>query len=59
MCSAFASGSEMAFFSLSRTHLDELSESKSISDKRILHLLSDPEKLLATILIVNDFVNVG
>ena len=59
MCSAFASGSEMAFFSLTRTQLDELAESKSACDKRILGLLANPEKLLATILIVNDFVNVG
>lgn len=57
--SAFASGSEMAFFSLSRTELDELNGSRSMRDKRILNLLSDPDRLLATILIVNDFVNVG
>ena len=59
VCSAFASGSEIAFFSLTRTQLDELEESKSSNDKRILGLLENPEKLLATILIVNDFVNVG
>lgn len=59
MASAFASGSEMAFFSLSRSDLDMLSESKSAKDKRILALIGDPERLLATILIVNDFVNVG
>lgn len=59
MCSAFASGSEIAFFSLTRTELDELSESKSVKDKRILELIGNPERLLATILIINDFVNVG
>ena len=57
--SAFASGSEIAFFSLTRDELDEAAESKSLSAKRILHLLKEPERLLATILIVNDFVNVG
>lgn len=57
--SAFASGSEIAFFSLTKTNLDELAESKSSRDKRLLALVSDPERLLATILIVNDFVNVG
>lgn len=57
--SAFASGSEMAFFSLTRKDIDELSESKSARDKRVLELIKDPERLLATILIVNDFVNVG
>ncbi len=57
--SAFASGSEIAFFSLSRTDIEELEDSKSPVDKRLLRLLSDPDRLLATILIVNDFVNVG
>jgi gliding motility-associated protein GldE len=57
--SAFASGSEIAFFSLSRTDIEELENSKSPVDKRLLRLLSDPDRLLATILIVNDFVNVG
>lgn len=59
MFSAFASGSEMAFFSLSKAELDELADSKSMRDRHILQLLSEPEHLLATILIVNDFVNVG
>ncbi len=59
MFSAYASGSEIAFFSLSRTERDELADSKSARDKRLLGLLSDPDRLLATILIVNDFVNVG
>ena len=57
--SAFASGSEIAFFSLSRENMDELSDSDSTRDKLILKLISEPDRLLATILIVNDFVNVG
>lgn len=59
MLSAFASGSEIAFFSLNRQNLDELGESKSSGDSRLLKMLGNPERLLATILIVNDFVNVG
>lgn len=59
LCSAFASGSEIAFFSLTRENLDEMAESKSVKDKRVIELLKDPERLLATILIVNDFVNIG
>ena len=59
LLSAFASGSEIAFFSLSRTDVEDLENSKSSRDKRLIRLLSNPEKLLATILIVNDFVNVG
>ena len=57
--SAFASGSELAFFSLTRKEIDELGESRSARDTRVLELIKDPERLLATILIVNDFVNVG
>ena len=57
--SAFASGSEIAFFSLTRENLNDMAESKSAKDKRVIELLKEPEKLLATILIVNDFVNVG
>lgn len=59
MVSAFVSGSEIAFFSLTQSELDKCAESDSVSDGRILHLLKDPERLLATILIANDFVNVG
>lgn len=59
LCSAFASGSEIAFFSLTREELDELADSKSAKDRKVVTLLNDPERLLATILIVNDFVNVG
>ena len=59
MFSAFASGSEIAFFSLTRENIDELGESNSSRDKRILKLIGEPDRLLATILIVNDFVNVG
>ena len=59
MLSAFASASEMAFFSLSRNDIDLLGDSKSSNDKRVLQLIKEPERLLATILIVNDFVNVG
>lgn len=57
--SAFASGSEIAFFSFTRTEFDELANDKSLSAQRIVTMLKEPERLLATILIVNDFVNVG
>ena len=59
VCSAFASGSEIAFFSLTREQIDILTESKAVKDQRLLELLGSPERLLATILIINDFVNVG
>ncbi len=57
--SAFMSSSEIAFFSLTRSDLEKCSENDTNTDRRILALLKDPERLLATILITNDFVNVG
>ena len=57
--SAFASGSEIAFFSLTRSELDEAAENRSVSAQHLLAMLKEPERLLATILIINDFVNVG
>lgn len=57
--SAFASGSEISFFSLTRAELDEAAEKKTLSAQHILAMLKEPERLLATILIINDFVNVG
>lgn len=56
--SAFTSGSEVAFFSLSPNDLDELEESKSTMDKKIKMLREESERTLATILITNNFVNV-
>ncbi len=57
--SAFVSGSEVAFFALKPQHYNLLKESKHSSDKTILRLTRKPEKLLATILIVNNLVNVA
>lgn len=54
--SGFVSGSEMSFFSLSSAQCDELKTSSSGS--RVLRLLEIPERLLATILIINNLVNV-
>ena len=57
--SGFASGSEIAFFSLSPNDLNELEESNNERDKRILELSEDSERTLATILITNNLVNVA
>jgi len=57
--SAMISGSEIGFFSLGPQHLDKLNESPSGSSKLILKLLERPKRLLATILIANNFVNVA
>lgn len=56
--SAFASGSEIAFFSLSPSDIAELNASRRASDKRIQLLREDSERTLATILITNNLVNV-
>ena len=56
--SGFASGSEIAFFSLSPSDIDELEPTKSSIDKNIQILRDDSERTLATILILNNLVNV-
>ena len=56
--SGFASGSEIAFFSLSPSDISEINASKSSRDKKIQLLRDDSERTLATILIANNLVNV-
>jgi len=57
--SALVSGSEVAYFSLTPHDKNKLKSSSHKSAGRVLLLLSKPEKLLATILIANNFINVG
>lgn len=57
--SAMISGSEVAYFSLTGTNKQELTNKNTKSAKTVLQLLKNPEKLLATILVANNFVNVG
>jgi len=57
--SALISGSEAAFFSLSPTDKEELKSDESRNAKLVKKLLKQPKELLATILIVNNFVNVA
>jgi len=56
--SAMISGTEVAFFSLSKTTLDVLAKSKTLKGDLVLELRSKPKKLLATILITNNFINI-
>jgi gliding motility-associated protein GldE len=58
-CSAMISGSEVALFSLNQTDLDDLSKKNSSTAKVISELLAKPKKLLATILVANNFINIG
>ncbi len=56
--SGFVSGSEIAFFGLTRPELEELEEDESPAAGKALRLLKNPEQLLATILITNNLVNI-
>lgn len=58
IASGFASGSEIAFFSLTPNDLNELDEEKNPVDAKIKQLREDSERTLATILISNNLVNV-
>ena len=58
ICSALISGSEVAFFSFNASDLEYLEENNA-ENERINNLLKQPEELLGTILIANNFVNVG
>lgn len=59
VCSGFVSASEIAFFSLGPADLSDIDERKHPADERVAALREDSERLLATILISNNFVNVG
>lgn len=59
VCSALISGAEVAFFGLSQTELNEIEEEKTTKGNIVVHLLSKPKKLLATILVANNAINIG
>lgn len=58
LVSGFASASEIAFFSLSPSDRSEIEDGAHSSDEKVRKLLGNTERLLATILITNNFVNV-
>lgn len=57
--SALISGSEVAYFSLSPSEQHKISGSATKRNSHTIKNLENPEQLLATILVVNNFVNVG
>ncbi|WP_166960656.1 gliding motility-associated protein GldE [Yeosuana marina] len=57
--SALISGAEVALFSLTRTDIEDGLEKKSKRIEIISKLLERPKKLLATILVANNFINIG
>lgn len=59
LLSAMVSGSEVAFFSLTPTDLEDLSGSESKRENTLSKLIEQPKSLLASILIANNFINVG
>jgi putative hemolysin len=59
LCSALISASEIAFFSLSPENKEALREQDSSSGEIVSNLIHRPKHLLATILISNNFVNIG
>ena len=58
LMSAMASGSEVAFFSLTHNDVDELESRNDTGAKRVIGLLGNGDRLLATILVVNNMVNI-
>ena len=59
VCSGAMSASEVALFSLTPTQMRDLKERGGQSGQRVLDLLSRPRRLLATVLVMNNFANVG
>ena len=59
LCSALISGAEVALFSLTRSDLNSGLEENSKQIQIISKLLERPKKLLATILVANNFINIG
>lgn len=59
LSSALISGSEVAFFSLGYSDVKKLEDSNTVADRAIISLKEKPRKLLATILISNNFINIA
>ena len=58
-CSALVSGAEVAFFGLSPTEVNTIAQNNTTKGNIIIKLLDRPKKLLATILIANNAINIG
>jgi putative hemolysin len=58
-CSAIVSGAEVALFSLSQKDLDDSIQENNSKGKIIATLLEKPKKLLATLLVANNFINIA
>ncbi|PRZ24964.1 gliding motility-associated protein GldE [Flavobacterium granuli] len=58
-CSAVVSGAEVALFSLSQKDIDDTIQENPSKGKILSDLLQKPKKLLATLLVANNFINIG
>lgn len=58
-CSAVVSGAEVALFSLSQKDIDDTLQENLSTEKILSELLQRPKKLLATLLVANNFINIG
>ena len=59
LCSALISGAEVAFFSLTSSMLEGAKEERKRQIARIEAMLKNPKRLLATILVANNFINIA
>jgi len=57
--SGLISGSEIAFFSLEPAHIEDIKSQKTATNTKVITLLENPKKLLAGILISNNFINIS
>ena len=58
-CSALVSAAEVAYFSLTPKDLDACAQGDTTKTQIITSLLEKPKKLLATLLVANNFINIG
>ena len=58
-CSALVSGAEVAYFSLTPKDIETSSQSHAAQTEIIVNLLRKPKKFLATLLVANNFINIG
>ena len=58
LVSAFVSGSEIAYFGLTQADVEQLEDDDDPASRKACHLLENSERLLATILISNNLVNI-
>jgi putative hemolysin len=59
MLSALVSGSEVAFFSLTQDEIAKCKSSSHENERRIASFIMQPQRLLATILVLNNFINIS